>query len=57
MDFASFGNTLDMVAQRDSFARRRHSNALPMVICGGCDAGIQAGSEGSSTPEMIKAAV
>jgi hypothetical protein len=34
MDLASFGNTLDIVAQRDSFARRRHSNALPMIVCG-----------------------
>jgi hypothetical protein len=31
IDFASFGNTLDIVAQRDSLARRRHSKALPMV--------------------------
>ncbi|MES2474239.1 MAG: hypothetical protein V4640_00570 [Verrucomicrobiota bacterium] len=32
MDLANFGNTLDIVAHRDSFARRRHSKALPMVF-------------------------
>src|SRR6187402_2286022 len=36
MDLASFGNTLDIVAHRDSFARRRHSKALPMVCRGEC---------------------
>jgi len=32
MDLASFGNTLDIVAHRDSLARRRHSKALPMDL-------------------------
>ena len=31
IDLASFGKILDIVAQRDSLARRRHSKALPMA--------------------------